>query len=898
MPTVSASLALSDAFSQRLSQINSALTATIELMERLEAQMRMSMMLHINTVNAVSNLEMIKQQITALGSKREIQISVNSGEVLQQIRTIKQQLGGELAGSIIEVRIQASDVAAEANRIRQQIETISTTSAIQLLINSGDVTNQLGRIRQQIQALSSTEVRISLNDADVLAQLSRLQQRVTNLTTAAILRIQLNAGDISAQAADIRRRINSELNHIVARIRIELPQSLHTMFANLQRLVLQLIRVTRQLRTRSGDAQQLRQALARIATLERQIADLQGRVNNRIREAGKGSAGWLSSLKSIAATYLSIAGAKSLFESTVGGAMEQLQMKDMFKARTGNDEVGAAMFDKFKKEALAAGQDVTKSLQSTLSFFSTTQNTDQLTKLNNFAQRLNAFDSAGNGIEGAAFALKEAMSGDIVSLAERFNMSKSDIRALKIDELGKSGDMDGFIKAFDQLLERQKMGQAAFDKMMASPTKQLETLGNNLRSTLADAGGAAVQSLTPLITRLNTAFQAGTFEPFFDALSSGLDWVVQKGMDLLDTITSIYSYFTTNWASIEPIIYGLVTAFAVWELGTLAVAAAQGIAALATGTSTAAIFLQTLATSGLAAAWGTLNTAMKANIIILVVSLIIGLIIWLVKLWQTNDQFAAGLMRVWNTILNFFDQVPIFFVKVGYGIADAFDTAKVESLKILEDLANGAVDRINSLIEKLKEIPGVSLDLIDHVEFTASAAAEAEAARQSRAAKIAAMQADAANKAAEREAKVQKMLDDRESKREQEAAEKAAKEAEKKKKEEDQSKGYDFSDWNKKADADRAAALAAAAADDKKDKDKKLKAVGEIEKPVDISKEDLKILRDIAEIKNIQNFVTLTPTVQVKTGPVTNSANVDSIVKKITTKLNEDIAASAKGVYS
>lgn len=218
-------------------------------------------------------------------------------------------------------------------------------------------------------------------------------------------------------------------------------------------------------------------------------------------------------------------------------------MEDMFKARTGDAEIGKAMFDKFKDEALATGQDVTKSLQSTLSFFSTTQNTDQLSQLNNLAQRLNAFDSAGNGIEGAAFALKEAMSGDIVSLAERFNMSKSDIRAFNIDDLGKAGNMEGFIKAFDQLLEKQQMGQKAFDTMMASPAKQVEVLGNNLRSTLADAGGAAVQSLMPLISMINTAFQDGTFQPFFDGLSTALDWVVQNAIRVLDIATEIYNFF-------------------------------------------------------------------------------------------------------------------------------------------------------------------------------------------------------------------------------------------------------------------------------------------------------------------------------------------------------------------
>ncbi|MNO22877.1 hypothetical protein D3C76_126660 [compost metagenome] len=89
-----------------------------------------------------------------------------------------------------------------------------------------------------------------------------------------------------------------------------------------------------------------------------------------------------------------------------------------------------------------------------------------------------------------------------------------------------------------------------------------------------------------------------------------------------------------------------------------------------------------------------------------------------------------------------------------------------------------------------------------------------------------------------------------------------------------------------------------ASADDDKKKLKKVDKLGKVEKPIDISKEDLKVMRDVAEMKNIQNFVTLTPTIQVKTGPVTNEANVDSIVKKIGNMLNEEVVSTAKGLYT
>ncbi|OME58230.1 hypothetical protein BSK59_08590 [Paenibacillus odorifer] len=821
MNSIATSLALNDAFSQRLAQVNTVLASTLQLMARLQSQVQNPITLRISAFDVIHNLDIIKQQIAALGTGSLIRISINSSEILQRLTTIRQQLGGE----------------------------------------------------------------------------------------ESILKIRLNTADINSEIAAIRRQIDSELGNIQARIRIELPRSLEAMFVNLQRLVLQLIRVTRQLRTRTSDADGLRQALERIARLEQQIADLQSRVNGRVSEAGKSSSAWLSNIKGLVAAYLSLASAKALFEKTVGGAMEQQKMEDMFKARTGDSEIGKAMFDKFKAEALAAGQDVTKSLQSTLSFFSTTQNTDQLSQLNNLAQRLNAFDSAGNGIEGAAFALKEAMSGDIVSLAERFNMSKSDIRAFNIDDLGKAGNMEGFIKAFDQLLEKQQMGQKAFDTMMASPAKQVEVLGNNLRSTLADAGGAAVQSLMPLISMINTAFQNGTFQPFFDGLSSGLDWVVQNAISVLDVVTQIYNFFSSNWTMIEPIILGLAGAFGIWKGVVIASNIVMGIqnmlmaiSAARSAYATGATIAQAAATTTATGAQVGLNAAILANpltwvivIIIAVVAALYLLVKWLINLWKTNDQFAAGMMRAWNAILNFFDQVPIFFMKVGYGIADAFGYAKVESLKLMEDLANGAIDRLNRLIEKLNGLKFVSIKAIGHVEFATGAAAEEEAARQQRAAKITAAENGAAKTAAEREAKVQKMLEDRADKRAKDQTAKEAEELAKQNKNKEAADGYDFSKW----DSTHTGAGNGSAIDkDKKGKVSKVDKVGKVEKPIDISKEDLKIMRDVAEMKNIQNFVTLTPTVQVKTGPVTNSANLDSIVSKITKKLNEEIVSTAKGVYN
>src|SRR5690606_41296827 len=106
---------------------------------------------------------------------------------------------------------------------------------------------------------------------------------------------------------------------------------------------------------------------------------------------------------------------------------------------------------------------------------------------------------------------------------------------------------------------------------------------------------------------------------------------------------------------------------------------------------------------------------------------IASLIAWLINLWRTNDQFAAALMRTWYAILNFFDQVPIFFAKVANGIINAFNHVKIQVLNIVQDLVNGVIQGINWLINQLNRITGVSIQAIGQVRLASRSAARPEA---------------------------------------------------------------------------------------------------------------------------------------------------------------------------
>ena len=74
-------------------------------------------------------------------------------------------------------------------------------------------------------------------------------------------------------------------------------------------------------------------------------------------------------------------------------------------------------------------------------------------------------------------------------------------------------------------------------------------------------------------------------------------------------------------------------------------------------------------------------------------------------------------------------------------------------------------------------------------------------------------------------------------------------------------------------------------------------SVGSIDEGVNIADEDLKFLRDVAEMRYVQNFVTLTPTVAVD-AKISEKVDVDEVVDKIERRLETEFEAAAEGVYA
>lgn len=346
---------------------------------------------------------------------------------------------------------------------------------------------------------------------------------------------------------------------------------------------------------------------------------------------------------------------------------------------------------------------------------------------------------------------------------------------------------------------------------------------------------------------------------------------------LLQVIGQGAQFISDNWSKIQPILIGVAAGAATLAVGLGIQAAATWIA-----TGAAKAFFTTLLTNPLT--WIVLLIGVVVMAIYKWIQSVGGLrIAWMIvcnALLTAWDWVKIGFMTGVYWVMDLFNKLQLTFMTVSTNIQNFMGDMKAGVLMILQDMVNGAIDIINGFINTLKKIPGVNLEVVDRMTFGTNAQLANEAAKQARNNELTQYKDKIDKQIADRDAVLETMKSEAKlattARRAEISAAKAAKAAA----------------GNKNSNAMNVPAGKTI------DKINKVGKVGKIEDKVDISSEDLKTMRELAEMKSIQNFVTLTPTVQVTTGPVSKDVDIDTIVARINDSLQEDIAAGAAGVFA
>lgn len=304
----------------------------------------------------------------------------------------------------------------------------------------------------------------------------------------------------------------------------------------------------------------------------------------------------------VSATYLAKKGFDFLWESIRTGATQQTQ-RSTFQSLMGNQTLGNDVYSFVSAYAKKSALDRESLSSATTSFLAFTHDGGQLKQMLDLVQRLYMFNPE-QGAEGAVFALKEVLTGQTMSLKNRFNMNG--VSAEKIQDFASKGDIAGTINYLDRVFNKFGATQGVVDANFQSLTVQMQLFKSNLMSALGDESNGAVIGLSQTFQQLNSDMDAGKFQPFFSAMSAGMN-----------ALANVISWVAQNADFLVPVIGGVVTALVVFNT---AMSISRNIAALTGATiqavagnwiGAAALIAGAAATIGLSASLSKQNDGLK-----------------------------------------------------------------------------------------------------------------------------------------------------------------------------------------------------------------------------------------------------------------------------------------------
>lgn len=239
---------------------------------------------------------------------------------------------------------------------------------------------------------------------------------------------------------------------------------------------------------------------------------------------------------------------------------------------------------------------------------------------------------------------------------------------------------------------------------------------------------AALMKFQPVLDKINKLANNQDFQRFMSGMIEGFATISMYLLEIMDFAGMIATFFADNWSVIEPIVMGIATALGLYTAALLINNAVQGISAIVSSTKAAADMMAAGATFTAASAqWG-YNAALLACpvtwIVLLIIALIaavIALCSYFAKLSNSADTtfgvMAGGVYWVVQLFKNLGLCIANFAVAVakvvgalGTNIAAAFHNAITSVQAWWYDLMSTALGVIESICAALNKLPFVSFD--------------------------------------------------------------------------------------------------------------------------------------------------------------------------------------------
>lgn len=248
----------------------------------------------------------------------------------------------------------------------------------------------------------------------------------------------------------------------------------------------------------------------------------------------------------------------------------------------------------------------------------------------------------------------------------------------------------------------------------------------------------ALMAFQPVLQRMNEIANSEAFQQFVNNAIEGLSMVAGVALEIFDLLVGVAGAVADNWSWLSPIIYGVAAALAVyygWQLAVnainaitkgihIAMAVAQMIHAAATGALTAATAAEIAAQNGL-------NAALYACPIVWIIVLIIALIALFYAAVAAVNKFAGTsvsatgiicgafmvalafigniFVALWNLVVDVFVLICNLVATVANFIGNVFTDPIGAVCRLFFDLADTVLGILQALASAIDAIFGSNL---------------------------------------------------------------------------------------------------------------------------------------------------------------------------------------------
>ena len=248
----------------------------------------------------------------------------------------------------------------------------------------------------------------------------------------------------------------------------------------------------------------------------------------------------------------------------------------------------------------------------------------------------------------------------------------------------------------------------------------------------------ALMAFQPVLQRMNEIANSEAFQGFVNNAIEALSMVAGIALEIFDLLVGVAEIVGENWSWLSPIIYGVAGALAVyygWLLLTkgaeMAMAAVHGIVAVAKGIMAAATMLVTGATWAETTAQYGLNAAMYACPIVWIIILIIALIALFYAAVAAVNKFAGTsvsatgiicgafmvalafigniFVALWNLVVDVFVLIYNLVATVANFIGNVFTDPIGAVCRLFFDLADTVLGILQALASAIDAIFGSNL---------------------------------------------------------------------------------------------------------------------------------------------------------------------------------------------